>query len=123
MTNTFRFWVPKAFDWKKEPKIRMAATRRNLFPKSKMKTNRSLTNHGRRQSDGNFFFRKNRFFFDKKSYFVQKIDKNGKWKSRNQYFILTSFIESKIKNWRKKNKMAEKIKMAAKHKFSIAKSI
>jgi hypothetical protein len=52
-------------------------------------------NHGRRQSDGNFFFRKNRFFSDKKSLFVLKIDKKKIWKSRNQYFILTPFIGSK----------------------------
>jgi hypothetical protein len=42
-----------------------------------------------------FFFRTNRFFFDKKSLFVQKIDTNFFWKLRNQYFILTSFIECK----------------------------
>jgi hypothetical protein len=74
MTDKFRFWASKAFDWtldpivyffelsikfyiksspktsklaifylkkKKEPKIRMGATRQNLFLRSKMKTNPS----------------------------------------------------------------------------------
>jgi hypothetical protein len=52
---------------KKEPKIPMAATRRNLFLRSKMKIH--LDSH-EIAPDGratDFFFRKNQFFFDKKS--------------------------------------------------------
>jgi hypothetical protein len=63
---------------KKEPKISMAATRRNLFMRSKTKTNPSnpkgqvsnLKAPFKKRVDARakeFFFRKNRFFSDKKS--------------------------------------------------------
>jgi hypothetical protein len=74
---------------KKEPKIRMGAARRNLFLRLKMKTNPSdpkgevsnfkasfknqadrffiWTAMFSRLSERKFFFRKNRFFSDKKS--------------------------------------------------------
>jgi hypothetical protein len=48
-------------------------------------------NHDRRQSDGMFFFVKISFSPIKSPNSTRK----SIWKSRNQYFILTSFIESK----------------------------
>jgi hypothetical protein len=66
------------------------------------------------------FFRQNHFFIDKKFLFVQNFN-NFFWiyRARNQYFQKKKKIDWSIK----KNKMADKIKMAAKFKFTITKSI
>jgi hypothetical protein len=37
--------------------------------------------------------------------------------------LVVQIIKKKKKNWEQKNKMADKIKMAAMHEFSIAQSI
>jgi hypothetical protein len=76
----------------------MAAIRRNLFLKSSFKKRVNIIFHldihktapDGRQSDENF--RNNQLKSPNSS---RKLIKKNFWKSQNQYFILTSFIESK----------------------------
>jgi hypothetical protein len=61
----------------------------------------SQTFRGRRQVT-EFFFRTNRFSSIKRPNSSRKSIKKVFWKLRNQYFILTSFIESKNRQIEKK---------------------
>jgi hypothetical protein len=83
----------------------MAATWWNLFLRSKRKINPVKTNsfsdpkeevspNGRRQSDGFFFFVKI-CFSPINSQIIRLENRKKNWKSRNQFFVITSFVESK----------------------------